>query len=190
MAVSLSLSLCWAAPASCACANVVMIHPGLQTPRRNKKRERERETFFFFFSLQTDEKGEDHQVVTPVRVGVEGVETDEELLTGSKDRWHFPSVPILFACHFLSHLVFFFFFFFFCHKNLICYPLAGRNALLLLPPRPWPPLERQQKAIRNLFFLSFFLFFFTFQQLGQGRKLVGCRRWRCFACYIRRRGAG
>jgi hypothetical protein len=85
---------------------------------------------------------------------VEGVETDEELLTGSKDRWHFPSVPILFACHFLSHLVFFFF----CHRNLICYPLAGRNALLLLPPRPWPPLERQQKAIRNLFFLSFFFF--------------------------------
>lgn len=37
---------------------------------------------------------------------------------------------------------------------------------------------------------SFPFSFFPFQQLGQGRKLVGCRRWLCFACYIRRRGAG
>ena len=46
------------------------------------------------FRVQTDEKGEkEEEEERPsssllVRVGVEGVETDEELLTGSKDGWH------------------------------------------------------------------------------------------------------
>jgi hypothetical protein len=50
--------------------------------------------------VQTDEKGEkeEEEEERPsssllVRVGVEGVETDEELLTGSKDRWHFHRFP-------------------------------------------------------------------------------------------------
>ncbi len=121
-------------------------------------------------------------------MGVEGVETDEELLTGSKDRWHFSQ-----RTHFIRLP------FSFPFGRLLLLPqksnllsLAGRN-VLLLPSRPWPPLERQQKRSEICFSFPFFFVVFVLffsQQLGQGRKLVGCRRWRCFACYIRRRGAG
>ena len=67
----------------------------------------------------------------------------------------FSSVPILFACHFLSHLVFFV-----CHRNLICYPLPAVMCCCSCL-RPWPPLERQQSDQKFVFcFFVFFPFFF------------------------------
>jgi hypothetical protein len=134
-----------------------MIHPGFS----DVKETRDLLEYKPMKKEKKKKKKRDHQVVL-VRVGVEGVETDEELLTGSKDRWHFQRIVSLlirtpFACHFsffFHNLVFFFF----CHGNLIYYPAS--NAAVEAP------LYNTMKKRSKICFA--FPFFFPFSFLPNG----------------------